>query len=124
VNNETGLACRPNIGPRERRRRSLLAAILAAAAIAGAVTLFASGAPRSWRLAIALPAWAAVLCYLEARSHTCVLLAARGLRNLDLGNERVDDATERRASTAQSTKIYLWSTAVAGIATAALMLLP
>ena len=71
-----------------------------------------------------LPAWAAVLCYLEARSHTCVVLAARGLRNLDLGNERVDDAAARRASTAQSRAMYLWTTVVTGIATTAFLLVP
>jgi len=120
----SGQACRPNIGPRERRRRMVLAVVAAAMAVATAVFMLSSGTPRPWRLIVFVPAWMAALCYLEARSHTCVVLAARGLRNLDLGNERVDDAAARRASNAQSRAIYLWTTVSAGIAITAFLLVP
>jgi hypothetical protein len=120
MSDETGLACRPNIGPRERRRRMLLAGIATAIAVATATAVLVAPAPRPWRLAVFPPAWAAVLCYLEARRRTCVVLAARGMRNLDAGNETVVDAAERRASAAQSRAIYLWSTGVAAIVVAGL----
>ena len=98
----------------------ILAAIATAVAVVTAVAILAWTAPRPWRLAIFLPTWAAAVCYLEARSRTCVVLAARGLRNLDTGNERVADAAERNASARQSRTIYLWSTGIAAIVTAAL----
>ena len=124
MSDDIGLTCRPNIGPRERRRRMVLAGAAAGIAVVSLTALLLADAPRWWRLAVSAPIWAAVLCYLEARSRTCVVLAARGMRNLDSGNEIVDDADAVRASTAQSRTIYLWSTVVTGIAAAALMLVP
>jgi hypothetical protein len=124
VNERTGLACLPNIGPRERRRRMVLAGVAAAMTLATGAAVLLASAPAPWRLAVFPPAWAAVLCYLEARHRTCVVLAARGLRNLDTGNEPVADGNARRASTAQSRAIYLWSTIVAAIVTAVLLLAP
>ena len=124
MSDQTGLACRPNIGPRERRRRIVLAAIATAIAIATAAAFLAWPAPRPWRLAIFLPTWAAVVCYLEARNRTCVVLAARGLRNLDTGNQPVADAAERQASAAQSRTIYVRSTLVATIVAVALLVAP
>ena len=121
---ETGLACRPNIGPRQRRRRMVLACV--AMAIGLATTAFALMPHISsvWRLAVFAPVWVAALCFLEARSHTCVVLAARGMRNLDTGDERVADDAERRGSAAQSRTIYIKSTIVAAIVVAGLYLLP
>jgi ABC-type Co2+ transport system permease subunit len=124
VSDGIGLACLPNIGPHGRRRRMVLAGIAAAIAVAAAAFALPPHMSRVWRLAVFLPAWVAAVCYLEARSHTCVVLAARGLRNLDTGNERVADAAERRASAAQSRSIYLWSTVAAAVVTASLMFLP
>ena len=79
---------------------------------------------RLWRLAVFPPAWVAALCFLEARSRTCVVLAARGLRNLDTGNERVADDAELRASAAQSRMIYVTSTIVAAIVVIGLLVAP
>jgi hypothetical protein len=124
VSDHTGLTCLPNIGPRQRRRRLVLAGVWATIALAVALFAVLPHLDRVWRLAVFPPTWIAVLCYLEARHHTCVVLAARGLRNLDAGNERVDDATERRASAAQSTAIYVRSTIVAAIVVIGLFLVP
>ena len=124
MNEQTGLACLPNIGPRQRRRRTVLAGIAAAIAVATGTAVLLASAPAPWRLAVFPPAWAAGLCYLEARSRTCVVLAARGLRNLDTGNEPVADDGARRAAAAQSRSIYLWSTVVAAVVTGFLYVLP
>ena len=60
----------PNIGPRERRRRLavgvvslLMAAFLLAALVLG-------GAPRGWRLLIAIPVWMGALGVLQHREKT------------------------------------------------------
>ena len=123
MTDRTGLACLPNIGPRQRRRRMVLAGIAAVIAIATAAFALLPHLSRVWRLAVFLPTWAAAVCYLEARSRTCVVLAARGLRNLDTGNERVDQVA-RRASMAQSRSIYIKSTIIAVIVVVGLLLAP
>ena len=124
MTDQAGLACLPNIGPRQRRRRMVLAGIAAAIAVAVALFALLPHLSRVWRLAVFPPTWAAAVCYLEARSRTCVILAARGLRNLDAGNERVADDAARRASVAQSRAIYLRSTIIAAIVVAGLLLAP
>ena len=128
MNDHAHPACRPNIGPRQRRRRIVLGWIWATIAVAIGVfavlvaprSLGDGGPPvaRAWRLAVFPPAWVAALCFLEARSHTCVVLAARGLRNLDTGNEPVTNDSEQRASIAQSRMIYVTSTIVAALVVA------
>lgn len=59
-----------NIGPKERRKRlltGLLALIIAFGALA---LLVASGAHRTWRLALFAPFWLAALGYFQARERT------------------------------------------------------
>ena len=81
-------------------------ASLAAAAAAAAV-LVETGAPRAWRIAVLPPLWLGLLALLEARAHTCVVLAARGTRNMDDGTERVADSGERRQLWAQAARVHV-----------------
>lgn len=70
-----------NIGGAEvalRRRSGHVATIATAALFAG---LVAVRAPRPWRILVAVPAAGAASGYLQARSHFCAGLAARGLYN-------------------------------------------
>lgn len=59
-----------NIGPRETRRRLLFGFGMLLVGFAGLAVLIAYGAPRVWRLALALPFWAGALGYFQARAHT------------------------------------------------------
>ena len=124
MSDQTGLACLPNIGPRQRRRRIVLGWIWATIAVAIAVFALLPHLSRVWRLAVFPPAWVAALCFLEGRSHTCVVLAARGLRNLDTGSERVADDAARRASVAQSRTIYVRATVIAALVAVGLFFVP
>lgn len=65
-----GEACVPNIGGRQRRARWLGGAVAAVAAAALLGILVLSGAPRWWRLAVALPAWLAALGLLQSKEKT------------------------------------------------------
>jgi hypothetical protein len=83
-----------NLGPRERRKRFVLgiAALVAGAGLA--FMLVAWDAPRWSRLLIFLPVWVAALGLFQARERTCIALAARGARNMDQGEEAIDDAEQ------------------------------
>lgn len=60
----------PNIGRKQRRVRWLGGAVAAAAAVALLLILVFAGAPRLWRLGVALPAWFAALGFLQSREKT------------------------------------------------------
>jgi hypothetical protein len=86
-----------NIGPRGRRKRRLLGIVSLTVAVGAAFVLVAFGAPRWSRVVVFFPLWMAGLGLLQARAKTCIALAARGMRNMDAGDEYVkDDALAER----------------------------
>jgi hypothetical protein len=122
-----GSATRPvcaNIGPRQRRLRRLLGVVSLAATAVTFALLLAVGAAKQWRAALALPLWIGILALLEARAQTCVVLAARGRRNLDRGEERIEDASERALITAQARRVHVQAAVGVALAAAILLLLP
>jgi hypothetical protein len=80
-----------NIGPRERRKRRLLGVVSLTVAVAVAFVLVSFGAARWWRLVLFFPLWMAGLGLLQAREQTCIALAARGVCNMDAGEETIQD---------------------------------
>jgi hypothetical protein len=80
-----------NIGPRERRKRRLLGIVSLTVAVGFAFVLVSFGAPRWSRLVVFFPLWLAGLGLLQARAQTCIALAARGVCNMDAGEETVTD---------------------------------
>jgi hypothetical protein len=116
-------AC-PNIGPREQKRRLVggLFFLAIAVCVAGCLMLF--DAPRSWRLLVFLPAWAAALGFYQVSAKTCVALAARGLKNMDAGDEKITDPRELDQVRAQSRAVHIRSALTAVAVAALLALLP
>lgn len=80
-----------NIGPREQRKRRLLGVVALTVGVAAAFVLVVYDAPRPSRIVVFLPVWIAGLGLMQAREKTCIALAARGTRNMDTGEERVND---------------------------------
>ena len=64
------VACIPNIGPNERRRRFTWGAMALGASVLLAAALAVGGADRRWRLVVFLPLWIAALGVLQAREKT------------------------------------------------------
>jgi len=62
--------CVSNIGPRERRRRVVVALIALGLSAALAAMLLLTGAPRAWRGVLFFPLWFAAIGLLQAREHT------------------------------------------------------
>ena len=114
----------PNIGPRERQRRLVGGFFFLSIAICVGIALIAFHAPRPWRLLIFLPTWATAIGFFQVRAKTCVALAARGLRNMDTGDEAITNPSELEAVRAQSRSVHIRSVLTAIAVAALLALLP
>ena len=116
--------CIPNIGPHERLRRLRIGYVSLACATVATTVLILSDASRGWRLLVFLPLMLAAFCFLQVRAETCVALAARGMRNLDSGDEPIRDTAELNAVKAQARRINLQAPVVAAAVTAVLFAIP
>jgi hypothetical protein len=114
----------PNIGPRERQRRLIGGFFFLSIAVAVGVSLLAFNAPRPWRLLIFLPAWASAIGFFQVQAKTCVALAARGLKNMDDGDEPITHPSELKQVRAQSRAVHIRSILTAAVVAALLTLLP
>jgi hypothetical protein len=114
-------SCIPNIGPRERRRRLLMGVVMALVVAGAAGWMIAADVPRAWRLLVFVPTWIAALDVFQVRAQTCVLLAARGVRNMDAGNEPIVNRDELTRVRAQARSVHVRS-AFAALAVTALLL--
>jgi hypothetical protein len=114
----------PNIGPRERQRRLIGGFVFLSVAVCVGVAVVAFNAPRPWRLLIFLPAWASAIGFFQVRAKTCVALAARGLKNMDAGDEEITNPRELAQVRAQSRRVHILSVAAGAIVAAVLFLLP
>jgi hypothetical protein len=105
----------PNIGPRQRQRRLIggFLFLAVAACVGGCLILFE--APRPWRLLVFLPAWAAAIGFFQVSAKTCVALAARGLKNMDAGDESINDPTELKHIRAQSRGVHIRAVLTAAV---------
>ena len=81
------------------------------------VWLVTGGVPRPWRLVVFVPAWIGALDFLQVRAGTCVLLAARGVRNMDSGNEPITDSAELARVRSQARMVHIQSLLLAGCVT-------
>ena len=117
-------ACIPNIGPHERWRRLRIGYASLASAIVITTALLLLDMPRGWRLLVFLPLALAAFCFLEVRAKTCVALAAKGMRNLDSGDQLIHDTTELNTVKAQAARINLQAPLVAAVITAVLLAIP
>jgi hypothetical protein len=119
----TATVC-PNSGPRERKRRLVGGLFFLAIAICVAASLLLFNAPRLWRLLVFLPTWASAIGFFQVSAKTCVALAARGLKNMDAGDEKITDPRELDQIRAQSRAVHIRSALTGLIAAALLVLLP
>jgi hypothetical protein len=117
-------ACVANIGPRGRqqRRRVGIKWLTIGAGAGGALVLL--GAPRWLRLGVFAPFALGAFGIFQAYEQTCIMLAAHGTRDLDSGEEQVDDPQAVRQIQRQVRKVYAESILAAALLTAAVLALP
>lgn len=80
-----------NIGSREARKRRLMGFVALTAGVGLAFLSIILQAPRWSRLIIFFPIWIAGLGLFQARDKVCIALAARGMCNMDTGEESITD---------------------------------
>lgn len=80
-----------NIGPREQKKRRRLGILMTVVSVGWGLLVLLSAWPRPLRLTLFVPIFLAVLCFLEERQKTCVVLAEFGTRNMDHGELKIDD---------------------------------
>src|SRR5919206_577392 len=85
-----------NIGPGEARKRRVMGVAALAAGALLAFGLVVAGAPWWSRALVFFPVWLAALGLLQARERTCVALAARGVCNMDEGEQPLEDERAAR----------------------------
>ena len=91
---------------------------MCALAIGLVVALVGGGIPRWWRLGLFVLFWIGVLGIVQALKSTCVVLAARGVRHLDIGEEPVQDHVLREHLRQRAQSIHAISAAIAAMLTA------
>lgn len=110
-----------NIGAAEMSRRMRAGWAGAGLFAVVFVGLLIGGAAPAWHLFLFLPAFAAAIGFVQARSRFCVYFGFASLFNFsDLGQEaRVVDAEARRRDRAQATRLLAISSLIAAVAAAA-----
>jgi hypothetical protein len=80
-----------NIGPLEARKRRLMGVVALTVGVGLAFLSVIFQAPRVLRLIVFFPIWIAGLGLFQARDRVCIALAARGVCNMDAGEETIND---------------------------------
>src|SRR5215213_1723606 len=121
---EQATACVANIGPRGRQQRLRTGKKWLAIGGVAAVALALAGLPRWLRLGLFGPFALGAFGIFQAYEQTCVALAARGARNMDAGQEQIDDLAATRQINRQARKVFAESLLGAALLTALALALP
>jgi hypothetical protein len=117
-------ACVANIGPlgRRRRLRSGFRSLVLGGGVGAALVL--AGVPRRLRLGVFPLFVLGAIGIFQAYEQTCVVLAAQATRDLDSGEERIEDQAVVRQVRRQALKVFVESGLSAALLTAAVVALP
>ena len=116
--------CVANIGPRGRQQRLRFGMIWLAIGSGAASVLALVGVPRWLRLGLFGPFAFGAIGVFQAYEQTCVALAAHGTRDLDSGQEQVDDPAAMRQIKRQAHKVFAEGMLSAALLTALALALP
>ena len=121
---EQTTACVANIGPRGRRQRLRSGMIWLAIGAGATGGLALAGLPRWLRLGLFGPFALGAIGIFQAYEQTCVALAARGVRDMDSGQEQIDDPAATQQINQQAHKVFAESLLGAALLTALALALP
>ncbi|MEJ7709616.1 MAG: hypothetical protein WKF84_07085 [Pyrinomonadaceae bacterium] len=113
-----------NIGARESRKRRLMGIAALASGVGLAFVIVATEVPRAYRLLVFIPFWIACLGMLQSRAQVCIALSARGLRNMDTGDEKIQDQSLKESLRAKSKQINRRALITAAAITLVVLLFP
>jgi len=113
-----------NIGPAGRRTRVIGGIALLVLGVGGAAALVLGGVSRGVRLALFAPFFGAAVGLLQARDHTCVMLAARNQCEIGQSFAPVTDSWLVGQLKRQAREVLLESAVIAAFVTGLVLLLP
>src|SRR5512134_638754 len=113
-----------NIGPNGRRGRVIAGVALLVVGLVAATLLVVGGVDRGARLAVFAPFLGAAIGLLQARDHTCVMLAARNQCDIDRSVGAIADPWLAGQLRRQAREVLLESVVVAAFLTGLVLLLP
>lgn len=113
-----------NIGPAGRRWRVIGGVVLLIVGVVGAILLVLGDVARGARLALFAPFLGAAMGLLQARDHTCVMLASRGQCEIGRGFGAVTDPWLAGQLRRQAREVVLESVVVATFLTGLVLVLP
>jgi hypothetical protein len=113
-----------NIGPAGRRRRVVGGAVLLAATVVAAGLLVGFEADRGLRMALFVPLFGGAVGLLQARDHTCVMLAARNQCEIPRGVSAVTDSWLAGQLRRQAREVLLEAAVLAAFLTGLALLIP
>ena len=113
-----------NIGPIGRRWRTTGGIAFLGVGVAAAAALVLLGIDRGARLLVFAPFFGAAMGLLQARDHTCVMLAARSQCEIGRGVGSVTDSWLAGQLRRQAREVILESAIVAAFLTGLVLLLP
>lgn len=113
-----------NIGPKERHKRLTAGIFGMVAGVVLGVILLATGLPWYVRLLLFFPFSVAMTGFFQARAATCVALVMKGVRNMDGGEEKVEDAAIMAQLRRQAIMIQAQSGLVGGLLTLLFVIIP
>jgi hypothetical protein len=113
-----------NIGPGGRRTRVIGGAVLLAVTVVAAGLLVGFGLDRGLRLALFVPLFGGALGLLQARDHTCVMLAARNQCEIPRGVAAVTDSWLAGQLRRQAREVLLEAAVLAAFLTGLALLIP
>jgi hypothetical protein len=113
-----------NIGPRQRAKRVRFGVVFGAIGLGLVAALLETHAGRAWRLTAFLPFVMAGISLFQVRERTCVAFAARGIRDMDDGEQPVTNPAELKQIALQSRRVYTQALITAAALTLLLLLLP
>lgn len=113
-----------NIGVAESKKRVGLGIAAFAVGLSLGAVFYWMGVPRQWRVFLFLPFFASMIGFFQAKKKLCVVLAQRGVRDMDQGEERIENPSEASLLRRESFKQLVYSIAAAGLLTFLLYLIP
>jgi hypothetical protein len=116
--------CIANIGPRGRAQRLRIGITWLAIGAGSAGVLVLAGLPRWVRLGLFGPFALGMVGVFQAYQQTCLALAALGVRDMDSGQEQVDDPAALRQINRQARKVAATSILCAMLLTGLALALP
>ena len=99
----------PNIGEKERMKRFRVGIVWYGISLALLTWLILSNANRLWRLSLFFPYLFGGISVFQMIMHTCYRLAWQKKRNMDQGEEDIDDEEECLQLWNQSVELLIWS---------------